>query len=358
MDGRRNSSDIHHHHGSSPDPSERQGPGPGSGLPEPRNPGPDASDSLGSGPVPSGSEAFVVGVDGGGTGSRALLTDLDGVELASAQGPPALVDPENPQRAAEAVSRAVRAAAEAAGAALPARALWAGLAGAGRQGAREGVEIALRSLRLAHTVRVGMDVEGAHWDAFQDGPGALLVLGTGSMVWGRDPEGREVRVGGWGSLLGDEGGGYWVGLQALRAVARSADGRGPATLLTSLVLEEIRLPDSPALISWAAAAEKGRIAALAPLVFRAAGEGDGPAEAIVDEALAEVRRHLEVIRRAWEPWGPPVPLALVGGLVEEGGALRERVSSLLREMGGVLSSGPVSPTRGAAGLARGLLAGA
>lgn len=291
---------------------------------------------------------FVVGVDGGGTGSRAMVLALDGREVATAQGPPALVAPTDPGSAAIAIAETVRAAAESAGIPLPVRALWAGLAGAGRSGAREAVEIALRSMKLAAAVRVGMDVEGAHADAFGEGPGVLVVLGTGSMVWGRDPEGRELRVGGWGGLLGDEGSGYWFGIQGLRAVARASDGRSGATVLTSTLLSALRLASPQELIPWTAAASKGEVAALAPLVLEAAEGGDAPADAIVRKGCEELRAHLEVVRKSWEPWPHPIPMALVGGLVEEATPFREQVSTLVREIRGVLPLRPVLPVRGAA----------
>lgn len=299
-----------------------------------------------SGVSPSGE--FVLGVDGGGTGSRIMIMNMEGQELLTVEGPPSLVNPANPGLAAGVIDNTIRAAAEKANVELPARALWAGLAGAGRRGAREAVEIALRSLSLAERVRVGMDVEGAHADAFQDGPGVLVVLGTGSMVWGRDPDGGEIRVGGWGETLGDEGSGYWIGLQGLRAVALARDGRAPATVLSSLVPERLGLPDPEALIPWIAEATKKELAALAPLVLDAAENGDTQARSIRQSALQELRRHLEVVREAWKPWGPPVPLALVGGLVEEGAPLRTWAEALARELEFVVPDRPVSPVRGAA----------
>jgi N-acetylglucosamine kinase-like BadF-type ATPase len=153
-------------------------------------------------PVDSGGTPFVIGVDGSGTGTRAMVMDIQGRELGIAEGPPALIDPSNPGAVAYAMAGTVMGVVRKTGLKPLVRALWTGLAGAGLAGAREAVEIALRSLGLATDTRVGMDVEGAHWDAFGSGPGVLLAVGTGSMVWGRDPEGYEVRVGGFGKLLG------------------------------------------------------------------------------------------------------------------------------------------------------------
>jgi glucosamine kinase len=154
-----------------------------------------------------GSSGFVAGVDGGGTGSRARILDLLGREVGSGEGPPALVGASDPAAVAGAIETTVRRAAAEGGCPLPLRALWAGLAGAGQTEEREEIEEALRSRALARFVAVGGDVEGAHRDAFGGGPGVLLVVGTGSVAWGRDPTGREIRVGGWGEGPGGPRGG-------------------------------------------------------------------------------------------------------------------------------------------------------
>jgi glucosamine kinase len=286
-----------------------------------------------------------------------MVMALTGEEVGRAEGPPARVHPADPRSAALAIETTVRLAARDAGVSLPFRALWAGLAGAGRKGERAAVEIALRALGLARAVRVGMDVEGAHRDAFGTGPGVLLVVGTGSMAWGRDPEGREIRVGGWGETLGDEGSGYWLGLEGLRAVARAADGRSPSTSLSGTLLEALRLPGPSALIPWAASATKGEIAALAPHVLGAARAGDPTAEAVVEEGLEALRGHLEAVRARWPSGAGPIPMALVGGVVREGGPWGERLKTLVAAVGGDLSPGPVVPVRGAAWMARDLAEG-
>ncbi|MFH1762554.1 MAG: BadF/BadG/BcrA/BcrD ATPase family protein [Gemmatimonadota bacterium] len=304
---------------------------------------------------PSKVTPFVVGVDGGGTGSRAMVMDLSGRELGKAHGPPALVNPSNPGAAADAIALTVRKAVAQADLELPARALWTGLAGAGRSGAREAVEIALRSQRLALETRVGMDVEGARQDAFGPEPGFLLAVGTGSMVWGRDPEGREVRVGGWGGQLGEEGSGYWFGMEGMRAVLRASDLRDPPTRLTKALLGALQLPSAQDLVPWVAQASKAEVGALAPLVLGAAARGDPAARAILAAGLEALGRHLDVVRKVWAPWGPSFPLAVVGGLLEEGGLLRGPMLEIALERGADLHPDPVIPARGAARLALGLL---
>lgn len=304
--------------------------------------------------VGGASSGCVAGVDGGGTRTRALLADLAGEPLGAGEGPPGIVDPARPSAASLAVGEAVRRAAEAAGVELPVRALWAGLAGAGREVERAAAENAVRALGLAGTVRVGTDGEAAFRDAFGDGAGILLVSGTGSMALGRDGGEREVRVGGWGALLGDEGSAYRIGLRGLRAVLRAHDGRGPVTVLRDRVLEEMGVAGEPDLVRAAADAPKARIAGLAGRVIEAAREGDPAAAEIVNRSVAELAEH---VRAASARLGadPPLPVALAGGLLAPARPLRSRIEAALEATGHPVRTEEVRAVRGAAGLARELI---
>lgn len=288
-----------------------------------------------------------VGVDGGGTRSRALVGDARGRELGAADGGPGLIDPADPDRAVASVAAVVRAAAVAANVTLPARGLWAGLAGAGQARAREAVEAGLREAGLAHQVAVGSDVEAAHADAFGDGPGILCVVGTGSSVRAVTPGAEVVQVGGWGHLLGDEGSGYRIGLDGLRAVMRASDGREPRTSLSEVLQEAIGVDAPRDLVGWAARTGKGEIAALSVLVAGEARAGDTVAARIVHRALGAIRLHLEAVLERSPGWkGRPV-VAFVGGLVREGSVLSEAASEMAAGLGCGVHPVPVNPERGA-----------
>jgi glucosamine kinase len=265
---------------------------------------------------------FVIGVDGGGTRTRAVLLAADGRELARAEGPGAVVTSDTSEVAARAVSTAVHAAAREAGVTLPAAALWAGLAGAGREPASGRVEAALASAGLADRVHVATDAEAAFHDAFGQGSGVLLIAGTGSIALGRGGAGRWVRAGGWGQRVGDEGSGYAIGEAALRAVMRAHDGRGPSTTLSESVIESCAVASAEDIVGWIERASKGEVAALVPSVAHAAAAGDAAARAILGHAVSELAGHVAAILRRAERWPDPVPLALWGGLLGAGGPLR------------------------------------
>ena len=297
----------------------------------------------------------VAGVDGGGTRTRALLLADNGTHLGRAEGPAALVRPARPEAAARVVADLVRRAAAVQGVPLPLPALWAGLAGAGRARVRRDLETLLRGEQVASAVRVGTDVEAAFHDAFGGGPGIVVVAGTGSVVLGVGEDGRRLQVGGWGAVMGDEGSGYHLGVAALRAVARAADGRAPPTDLTGAVLDLLDLGRPRKLATWAESANKADIAALAPLVVRTARTGDPAAATVVRLALDELRDQLSAAVRELFPSDTSPPVALTGGLIAPGGPLRPDVEQIVARANGRIFQRAVIPERGAAHLALALL---
>jgi N-acetylglucosamine kinase-like BadF-type ATPase len=121
-------------------------------------------------------------------------------------------------------------------------------------------------------------------------PGVVLIAGTGSIAYGRDDQGRAARAGGWGYVLGDEGSGYWLGRQALRAVMRAADGRGQATRLTALVKAHYRIARSQDLVQqiYGGGADPTAIAALSSLVQEAATDADAFAAHLIETSAGDL----------------------------------------------------------------------
>ena len=298
-----------------------------------------------------GASRLVIGVDGGGTRTRAVALDGEGREVGRAEGRCAIADEVYPGAPARAVADTCAAAASAAGGGLPADAVWAGLSGAGREAARVAVEEELRRLGVAREVRVGTDVAAAFHDAFSTGPGILLIAGTGSIACGRAEDGRETRVGGWGPYLGDEGSGFAIGSEGLRCVARQADGRAPGSGLRSAVLGFLGKATAQELLPWAAAASKGDVAALAPVVAAAAEEGDPTAQEILAAAVRDLEAHVVALLEQLGPWRQPPPVALTGGLIRPGRALRRPLEAALRRHGLTSLGRPLDPAMGAARLA-------
>jgi glucosamine kinase len=198
---------------------------------------------------------------------------------------------------------------------------------------------------------VGTDVAAAFHDAFGDGPGILIISGTGSIAWGRAENGRQGRVGGWGHHIGDEGSGYAIGVDALRRVARHADGRAPHTHLQRLVLQHLGLHQVDELVHWAAVASKAEVAALAPVVALASSEYDEVAGEILTQAVEELEGHVLAILESLGPWAHPPQVALAGGLLRSGRALRAPLLTLLSKHRLPVLGRELDPARGAARLA-------
>lgn len=300
------------------------------------------------------------GVDGGGTRTRAVLVDAEGRELARAEHEGAVVTAHRPDDAAEAVRRALAKAADEADVGLPVDVLWAGLAGAGAASPRAGVTTALRRLELADRLIVGTDVEAAFHDAFGGGAGTMLIAGTGSIAWARDESGGDHRVGGWGSLIGDEGSGYWIGLHGLKAVVRAEDGRLAPTILAERLLEACGVDSADELVVWVDTASKGEIAGLAPRIIEGADAGDAAAEAIVESAVTALSDHVVAALGAvgvTEGKGHEARVVLWGGLVAPDGPLRTRLERALNALDIQVEARPVDPPMGAADLARAAVSG-
>lgn len=146
-------------------------------------------------------------------------------------------------------------------------------------------------------------------------PGAVVIAGTGSTAWAYLPGGGWVRTGGWGYLLGDEGSGFAIGLEALRRVTRASDGREAPTSLTQAVLKAYDIQDVWDLIPlmYGGPVPKQRIAGLAPVVLREAEAGDRVAVAVVRQAVDDVALLVAALRQNAE-LPSPCPLVVVGGL--------------------------------------------
>ncbi|MFS8047347.1 N-acetylglucosamine kinase [Rhizobium sp. BR 314] len=144
------------------------------------------------------------------------------------------------------------------------------------------------------------DVDAAHLGAFAGKPGILILSGTGSMAWARNADGVSARVGGWGDVIGDEGSSYWIGRAALGLASQSLDGRAPPTALAAAIFEFLELDGSDpinALGGWASelTSPRAEIARLSVLVDRLASTGDAGAKHLIEQAAAELAKHMEAI---------------------------------------------------------------
>lgn len=256
-------------------------------------------------PHPPRSPLFI-GVDGGGTGCRARIEDADGRLLGAGSAGPAAVRLGIDRSLAE-VEAASRAAAVDAGMSpsmLAEMDAGVGLAGIGRRGVVN--EIYARSHPFRSVIYVN-DATIACIGAHSGRDGGIVIVGTGSAGFAV-VRGREIKVGGYGFPISDEGSGADLGLRALRHTLRAHDGRSPRSRLTDEVLERFD-GDAFNMVAWMDRATATDYATLAPMVMRHANAGDRMALRIVRTAAARVD---DMVRHLVQHGAPRV--ALAGGL--------------------------------------------
>jgi len=294
---------------------------------------------------------IVAGVDGGGSKTRVLLADEQGREVVSVEGPASAVRPGLVDHSVDVIAACVRDALAAANMThVVPRILCAGVAGVGREPEREALWQALAARELAEDVVVHTDAAIALDDAFGDGAGILLVSGTGSVAFGRGPDGTFARCGGWGPTIGDEGSGAWIGRRALNVASASSDGREPETALVNALLTAIEADDPAAMIRWAAEATPAQFARLAPVVLQVAATGDLRANSLLSMAVEELVLHVRTLaRKLFVDERAAAPVALAGGLLARGSPLRKRVEHRLKSAvpGAQVRAQDVEPARGA-----------
>src|SRR5438094_8999039 len=211
----------------------------------------------------------VLGIDAGGTKTVCLLADEHGTIIAEARGPGANLHAGG-ELAVEKVLHEVMEEAIGERSVSPA-AICLGMAGVDREDEERTVRAIMRRIGHKSRVLVVNDALIALVAGARDAPGIVIIAGTGSIVYGRNADGEAARAGGWGHIIGDEGSGYWIGREALAAVMRAADGRGPATQLTSDVLAHFGIPDTSQLprIVYDREVPRMSVAAIGPIVQQA-----------------------------------------------------------------------------------------
>ncbi|MDQ1710457.1 MAG: hypothetical protein QOG49_1842 [Frankiaceae bacterium] len=238
----------------------------------------------------------ILGVDAGGTGTRAVVVEagtvVDRIEIGPLN---VLLHLDSAARLAALIEQT-----RVDGAGL-------GLAGVQSIGDAEAVLAALRTY-TAVPVAVTDDSEAAVLGAFDGKPGAVVIAGTGSIACGRDAAGHVVRVGGHGFLFGDDGGGYWIGRECVRAALRAADGSGPPTRATAVVQQVYgddvrdavrRIHEAPT--------DRELLSCLVPLAAAAADD-------VIEEIFAQAAAHLVLLAQTLRKRLGAIPVAMVGGV--------------------------------------------
>ncbi len=265
----------------------------------------------------------VLGVDGGGTSTRVAIVDEQGRVWGTGLSGPSNYDDVGVEMARQNIGLAVQQARQAAGLGDTLfDATFLGMAGVVSPQDRAVIHGIAQDLALAAPERIGVDHDCrvALAGGLSGRPGIVQIAGTGSSTFGMNAAGESWRAGGWGHLISDEGSSYWLGIQAMTAAVRSYDGRLAGTALQALVQQHLALAHMDDIMRrlYVEGLSRAEIAAMAPLVIRAAREGDGLARSLIHDGMALLADCVLAVARRLDMADGPVELAMVGGLFQAG----------------------------------------
>jgi N-acetylglucosamine kinase-like BadF-type ATPase len=256
----------------------------------------------------------VLGIDAGGTKTVCLLADERGNILSEGRGGGANLHTSG-ELEVEKVLHEVMETAIGDRDITPA-AVCLGIAGVDRDDEARTVRAIMRRIGYKSRIVVVNDALVALVAGAGNAPGIVIIAGTGSIVYGRNARFEAARAGGWGHIIGDEGSGYWIGREALAAIVRAVDGRGPDTRLTEDVLAHFNIDDASRLprIVYDRELPRMSVAALGPIVQQASDLGDAVASGILERAADELVLAARSVATRLEMRGDEFAFVLAGGV--------------------------------------------
>ena len=302
-------------------------------------------------------------MDGGGTSTEAWLAEPGCRVLGRGTSGPSNAKAVGLEAARRALDAAIRAAFDDAGLVpAPVDVACLGLAGFDRPDDRKILTGWADEARWADRLVLVNDGDLVVAAGTPEGWGVGVIAGTGSIAVGRAPDGRTARAGGWGHLIGDEGSAYGVVLDALRLVARRADGRDPRPVRSRpadrTALRRARCGRASQIVTtlYAPEFDRARIASLAPEVLAACAEDPEVAERLLVPAGAALAETVAAVARSLGWSSGVLPLAAAGGFLLSATIMRqEMIDGLTRKGYQVSVTAVPDPVRGAVILAeRGL----
>jgi len=278
-----------------------------------------------------GKSRLLLGVDGGGSKTAAMVATLDDSGQMTIRGRghagPSNLRLAGKEQSIASLNQAVDEAlseANAAGQEVDYAVL--ALAGSTSPDVRREVTNWARMRKLSSRIGVIHDVDPVLVGGTENGRGVALVVGTGSVAIGVDSAGNSVTKGGWGHWFGDKGSGFDIACKALAAVAEAADDIGPETILSELVMEKLGTANPRSILKEVTANGDTRreVAALAPLILNAARCDDSVAIDIVDGAVEETVKLVAAVVKTLD-FTSPYPLALGGGVACKSKLFRDKL---------------------------------
>lgn len=233
----------------------------------------------------------MIAIDGGGTRTRCAAYTLDGRQLATGSGGPSNHLSAGKSRALESLQIAISQTLQSCNAGIDdVRLVSAGFAGVDydRTGASD-MEALLSEAGYQRAFIQG-DMVTAHAGALNGQPGVIAIAGTGSVYFGTSPDGSCLKLGGFGYAFGDEGAGYWIGIESLRAASKAYDQRAAPTRLVAALCQVLNLKDFSQILQlfYSESMQPSQVAKLSLTVEAVAEGGDAVALQILEQAGREL----------------------------------------------------------------------
>ncbi len=255
---------------------------------------------------------YIIGIDGGGTKTVGLLTTIEGEEIAKTKNGPSNYHVVGVETTYQVLNDIIKTLTAQIDCTRNNFVICIGMAGLGREDDKKVITEICDKIEITTQRILTHDAHIALVGGIGKPEGIIVISGTGSIVYGIDSHGNEIRAGGWGYLIGDEGSGYDIAIKGLQAVAKATDYRQSSTILTELYLTQLNLEDPKQLIRWVHAAERNEIAQLSGTVFEGMENGDRIAIGIIETATDELICAVEsVIRQA--TFNDTINIVLNGG---------------------------------------------
>ncbi len=299
---------------------------------------------------------FIVGLDGGGTKTRCEFADESGKPILELSGGPAnFLSIGNEKTAANIISLVKSGLTKLDASFDDILIIMAGISGAGRKHHAELLkESLLKKLPEGFTnIFVESDARAALEGALGGKPGAVLIAGTGSVIFGKDKSGQIHRAGGFGRVIGDEGSGYSIGVKTLRIIAGMLDGRDKPDDMFDQFTTIFHINHEDDLISLIH--NPGFDAAsIALFTIRCADDNMKEAKKILDDEAGELVKQVKAIKIKMKV--DPLMLALIGSLVENDNYYSQLMKEKISALEGIeLTARKYSPEMGAVIMAQNLL---
>lgn len=262
--------------------------------------------------------ALYLGIDGGQTGTRALLADASGRVLGRGRGGPSnhVEAPGGRERLRTAVTDSANAALRAAGLGDVSTVAFAAVH-CGMTGEADYKTAIISPIFRTDRLTVGHDAPAALAGATLGAPGIIVIAGTGSVVYGENGHGESARAGGWGYVFGDEGSGFGLARDAIRAALDALDGVGPETALVEVLTRHFDVGDLRDLpmMMYNGHVSRDAVAGATPIVLDCWRRHDPVAMNVVDRGVEAIARRVHSVSDRLTLAAPLVCLA--GGVFRD-----------------------------------------